>query len=80
MPRIVAKATLGMFLLALYIRGKRESNIVENKKSGIESSLSTKFHAVSACVPICAKVKAITSKRTPPMAPNITIDIGSLTA
>lgn len=80
MPRIVAKATLATFLLALYIRGKRESNIVENKKSGIESSLSTKSRAVSACAPVCAKAKAIRSKITPPMAPNITIDLGSLTA
>lgn len=78
MPRAVAKATLGIFLLALYIRGKRKSNIVENKKSGLESSLSTKSRAVLACAPICAK--AIKSKITPPRAPNITTDLDSLAA
>lgn len=80
MPRNVANATLGTFLLVLYIRGKRESNIMENKKPEIESSLSTTSCAVSACAPVWAKAKAVRSKMTIPMAPNITIDLGSLTA
>ena len=80
MPRIVARATLGRFLLALYNRGKRESNAVENNKSRVESSLSTKSCAISACTPVCAMAKAIRSKMTSPLVPNITIDLGSSAA